>query len=325
MTALILLLLAAPAKSTPAASSKSSSPSLPNRAAVFVLPKDDGATAVAGRTEAALLKALESNDVTITSLDTLFAAPERENVGARHLKAGQEAFENLDLEAAAKKYDEALAWFTQHPELADSKELSHIHLFLASVALGQGKSGQKKAREEMERALVFSPDATLDPKYFGPDAKKIWEKARLEVANRPTAKLSIESTPTAEVTFQGAVVKDSPSVSVGRHLVTFKRPGYLPAGVLVDVFKDGGSAKVKLEPIGDYALVRTQLEAVVPASFGAAKAPPGAKTIATAVKSRFLVLGSMGSTGGELEVWDGETLNVLKDVALGTTDSGANR
>ena len=43
---------------------------------------------------------------------------------------------------------------------------------LAKKVEDMNKSGQKKAVEQMQRGLVLFPDAQLDSKYFGPDAKE---------------------------------------------------------------------------------------------------------------------------------------------------------
>lgn len=319
MLSLLLVVLAAPAKGAAAPSS-----SLPNRASLFVVSKETAETSGA-KVEVELRKALEERSVALTDLESLFPDELPPNKGAALLKEGLDAVDNLDFEAANAKFTEALAFWNQNPALADVKEIGNAHLHLANIALQTaGKPGQKTAAENIGKALVLLPTLELDPKYFGPDVKKLVDKGLVELNKAAKAPLKISSMPLgAEVTFRGAVLgftplAESPSVPVGRHLVTVKRPGFKPAGAYVTVAKEGGEASIELSEAEGYGAARKTMNGLVPANLGKG-VPRESREIAETMKSRFLIVTEVGSGGdGQLEVWDVETKARLKDVALPT-------
>lgn len=293
-------------------------PTLPAKAAVFVSASDEGAGAKA---EAALLKALEAAEVPLVDVPAAFPAPTPDDGGAKLVAEAKQAYDDLDYEAAAKKWTEALAWFTQHPEAATAKGLGEVHFFTAVLAVQNGgKSQAKKATEEFVRALLHDPELKADAQTYGNDIKKAFDKATQEVNAKPAATLAIESTPAgAEVTFRGASlgttpVASGPSVPAGRHLVLFSRPGYGPAGVLADVTKEGGRAEATLTAAPGYAELRSAAASVITGGVGTRGKPPaGAKKVADLVKARYLVV----SNGTAVEAWDVETGNRVTGLGLG--------
>lgn len=313
----MLVLLAAPK----AGAALPPKPTLPAKAAVFVAAPDDAAGVKA---EAALLKALEDASVPVVDVPAAFPTPAPDDGGAKLVAAAKQAYDDLDYEAAATKWTEALAWFTQHPEAATAKGLGEVHFFSAVLAIQNGgKTQAKKATEEFVRALLHDPELKADAQTYGADIKKAFDKALQELAARPTAPLSAESTPAgAEVTFRGAVVgttplSGGPAVPAGRHLVLFSRPGYAAAGALVDATKDGASAQATLTAAPGYAEVRSAAAAVVASGLGTkGKLPAGGKKVAELVKARFLVL----SDGTAVEAWDVETGNRVTGLGLGEAD-----
>lgn len=319
MLSLLLVVLAAPAKGAAAPS-----PSLPNRASLFVVSKETAETSGA-KVEVELRKALEERSVALTDLESLFPDELPPNTGATLMKEGVDAVDNLDFEAASAKFTEALTFWNQNPALADVKEIGNAHLHLANIALQTaGKPGQKTAAENIAKALVLLPTLELDPKYFGPDVKKLVDKGLVELNKAPKAALKISSMPLgAEVTFRGAVLgftplSESPSVPVGRHLVVAKRPGFKPSGAFVTVAKEGGEASIELAEVEGYGAARKTMNGLVPANLGKG-VPRESREIAETMKSRFLIVTEVGSGGdGQLEVWDVETKARLKDVALPT-------
>ena len=327
MNALVLVvLLAAP---TPAPSRPKSN--LPNTAAVFVLPGAGGAKAEAGRIEDYLLRALKEAKVPVADVDVLFPPPLPENTGDARYKEGNEAYDNLDLDGAENKFKEALAFFIDYPELATSQKLALTHAFLGAIALQKGgKQAKKKAEEELARAVVYRPDLELDAKFFGPDVKKVLEKAKAEVDGRSKAVMSFKTEPTGtEVTVQGeslggTPVPDKEGLPTGRHLVLFHHPGYVPAGVLVDVSGATAEAKATLTPVDKYAAVLTQAEDLATSgNLTATTTPSAALELARTMKSRFLVIVPVPDDSGSanLQVWDVDSGGKLKDVSLDTPAS----
>lgn len=320
MLSLLLVVLAAPAKGGAAAPASS----LPNRASLFVVAKETGETSAA-KVEVELRKALEERSVGLTDLESLFPVDLPANKGAALLKEGTDAVDNLDFDAANAKFTEAMAFYSQNPALADAREVANVHLHLANIALQTGgKPGQKAALENVSKALVLFPAIELDPKYFGPDVKKLTDKALIELNKGAKAQLTIASQPLgAEVMFRGATLgttplTEAPVVPAGRHLVTVKRPGFKPAGAFVNVTKEGGQVTLELTEAEGYAEARKSMNGLVPANL-AKGVPREARQVAETMKSRFLIVTEVAPGGdGALEVWDVETKSRLKDVSLPT-------
>jgi hypothetical protein len=311
---LIVIALLVVALSAPAA--------LPNRASLFIVPKETAETAAA-KVEIDLHKALDERSVSLTDLESLFPVELPGNRAPALIKEGTDAVDNLDYDTASAKFTEALSFLDQNPAVADAKEAALLHLHLANIALQTGgKPGQKQAAEQVLKAVTLNPQLELDPKYFGPDVKKVVDKALVDLNKTPKAQLTIASLPLgAEVSFQGAPLgvtplAEAPVVPVGRHLVTVKKPGYRPAGAFVSVTKEGGQISLELTEAEGYAKARKAMASMVPANLGKG-VPREAREVAETMKSRFLIVAEVGAGGiGPLEVWDVETKSRLKDVEL---------
>ena len=189
MLPLILLVLAAP-KSGAAAPAK---PSLPPKAAVFVSSPDEASSAKA---EADLSKALEEASVTTVDVAAEFPPAPRDESGDKLVKDARQAYDDLDYEGAATKWNETLEFFVKHPELADAKTLADAHFFVAALAIQNGgKSQAKKAQEEFVRGLLNNPALTCDPQVYGNDVKKAFDKALTEISTKGVGGLNIDSNP----------------------------------------------------------------------------------------------------------------------------------
>ncbi|MDP3151782.1 MAG: PEGA domain-containing protein [Archangium sp.] len=312
MLPLILLVLAAPK-----ASAAPAKPLLPSRAAVFVSSPDE---AGAAKVEAELTKALEDASVGLVDVPAGFPLAARDDAGDKLVKDARQAYDDLDYEGAASKWTEALEFFVKNPHLADAKTLADAHFFVGALAIQNGgKSHAKKATEEFVRALLNNPDLTCDPQVYGADVKKAFDKALTEISAKGVGPLAIDSSPPgAMVSLRGkdlglTPIAEAPSVPVGRHLLTFSKPGFEPSGAYADVSKEGGSAKPTLTAAPGYLEVRDAATAVVGQGVGVKGAlPPGAKKLGEVVKARFLVL----SDGAIAEVWDVETGNRLAGLSL---------
>lgn len=318
----MLVVLAAPAGAAPAQTN------LANRAAVFTVAKEGVgdvsiAQAAADKAQAQLGQALSEAQVPVADVPALFPTPAPPATATKLVKEGLEAFDNLDTDVAGKKFQEALTFLEQNPGAADTKTLTQLHLFLGTIALQGGKAGKKKAAEELTRAAVLDPSYDLDPKFFGPDVKKEFEKAVADLDKKPKAELTFNSVPGgAEVSFGTMKLGQTPitkpvAVVPGRHLVTFMHPGYEIAGVLVDVTTGESEAKAELKPVAAYAAQKSKMNDVLPGNFGGKQVPNAAVSVADAMKSRFLVVAEVDNSGsGKLEVWDAAKGNRLKDVSL---------
>lgn len=318
MLPLLLVVLAAPA---PAAAPKK--PALPARAAVFVVGADRDKQAAAEVLESKVTKALENAKVDLVALDELFPAPKPDEAGRAQFAEAKKAWDDLDYEAAVDKAERALVAFTQHPESADAATLGDVQVFIGAVSMQlHGKAAAKKAQEAFARALLFNPDLQFDAQVYGGDAKKVFDKAKQDVAGRGMGALTINSTPAgAEVALRDKAIgltplSDAPSVPVGRHLVKFSRPGFVTAGAFADVTSSGATVNATLPATPGYAEARDAAATLATNGVGTGKVPPSAKKLAEVMHARFLVLAVQRSDGAPLEVWDVETGNRLGDVAL---------
>lgn len=320
MLALVLVVLAAP-KSGASAPAK---PTLPSQAAIFVSSPDEGPAAKA---EADLTRALGDANVRLVDLLETYPEPEPDDTGAKLAKDARQSYDDLDYEGSAAKWKDAMAWFLKNPEATDPKLLADAHFFTGALAIQNGgKSQLKKGQEEFVRALLLNPDLTCDPQVYGADVKKAFDKAIAEIASKPTAKLTVESSPAgALVTFRGkelghTPLADGPSVPVGRHHLVLSRPGYVTTGAFADVTKEGGSVKPTLKAIGGYDEVREAATTLIGKGVGVKGAlPAGAKKLAEVIKARFLVL----SDGATAEVWDVESGNRLTGLSMSGEELGA--
>lgn len=315
----MLVVLAAP---QPAAASPSK-PALPNRAAVFVVAKD-GAEGTAGSIEVKLLRALDDVKANLVDLDSVFPPETADQTGEKLMKEAKDAYDNLDYDAAAAKYHDALEHFSQNPLGATSQALAEANFFSAVIALQNGgKSQAKKGQEIFARALLHDPNLTVDAKTYGADVKKVFDKAVAEVSNRAQGVVKVESIPGgAEVMLRGKALgltplASGPSLPIGKHLLTFTRPGFAPSAVFVDVTKDGSTAAVSLKVVQAYGDVRDAAASLVSSGFGSGKVPSGAHKVGEVMKSRYLVVAQIGDNGtGGLEVWDTESGSQVSGIAI---------
>lgn len=311
MLPLILVVLAADPATAP-------KPTLPSSAAVFVSSPDE---AEGAKTEAALLKALQKEGAPLVDLGAQFPAAAGDETGKKLAAEARQAYDDLDYEGSATKWQEALQFFVQHPADADSKLLADAHFFIGALAIQNGGKAQaKKGTEEFTRALLFNPELTCDPQVYGADVKKAFDKAHADVAARGVGQLTLESTPPgASVTVQGKPAgltpeEKGPSVAVGRHLVAFSKPGYQSTAIFSDVPAEGAIAKATLTAAAGYAEVRDAAGTLVSKGVGETGAlPDGARKVGEVMKARFLVL----SNGSTAEVWDVDTGNRVAGLSIG--------
>lgn len=317
MLTLVLAVLAAPGASAAA------KPSLPPRAAVFLVGSDAATTPAADVLEVKLSKALDDAKVDTSDLESLFPAPAADGAGKKLLAEAKTAFDDLDFALGIEKAEAALEAFTTSPETADAASLADTHLFIGAVSMQlKGKAAAKKAQESFARALLFNPDLSLDEQVYGKDAKKVFEKAQQEVAGRGMGALTVTSSPAgAEVLLRDKPIglsplAEPPSVPQGRHLVKLSRAGFAPTGAFADVTSSGATVNATLAPATGYAEAREVAASLANSGVGASKVPAGAKKLGEVMKARFLVMGVARGGDTSMEVWDVETGNRLTDLSL---------
>lgn len=291
---------------------------------MFVIAKETGESSAA-KVDVELRKALDERSVALTDLESLFPSELPPNRATSLVKDGLDAVDNLDFDSAQLKFNEALTFLEQNPALAEAKELANVHLHLANIALQiGGKPGQKQAAEHVTKAMVYFPAVELEPKYFGSNVKKLVDKALLDLSRGGRGSLAISTSPLgAEITFRGAVLgstplAEAPTVPVGKHLVSVRKPGFKPAGAFVTVTKEGGQVSVELNEVEGYAAAFKAMKNLVPANLGKG-VPREAHDVGRTMKSRYLIVTEVAPGGeGQVEVWDVESKNRLKELALPT-------
>lgn len=318
MLPLLLVVLAAPAKGA-----VPPKPTLPPRAAVFVVGADREQAPAAEVLEVKLSSALEEAKVDLTDLESLFPAPAADESGAKLFAEAKKGFDDLDYEPALANAEKALEAFTAHPESATAAALADVHFFIGAVSMQlSGKAGAKKAQESFARALLFNPNLDLNAEVYGKEAKKAFDKARQEVAGKGMGPLTVTSKPAgAAVTLREKLIgltplAEPPSVPAGRHLVKLTRPGFVTSGSFADVSSSGASVDATLSPAPGYGEAREVASTLLTNGVGSGKVPPTAKKLAEVMKARFLVVAVKRGADTPLEVWDVETGNRLGEVAL---------
>ncbi len=316
-----LLVLAATTPPAPAPQ-KPAEPPLPENLAVFVAGAEPAAEALLW---SQLNEALELQGVKLVDLATLFPPQVPPDDGLKFLEGAHKAWDDLDLDAAGSNFAEALAFYAKNPALASHTTLADVRVYQASIALQNGgKDAAKNAQKLLETALVMNPDLELDAKVFGPDVKKVLDKARTEVAKRKKGKLTLELAGGTEIFFHGRSLGEAPippleNVAQGQHLLIFKRKGAMPVGQLVEVNAPEITVAAELPVVPEYEAV-VKKAAPLPLAFKQATFPPETLDVARTMKARFLLLVNASTlNAAPLQVWDVERKGRLQDITLDGT------
>ncbi len=132
----------------PAAGAAQAQPNLPTRAAVFTVPKEavgdaTAHAAAADKALSALTRALTDANVPTADVPALFPPTPTPNTAIKLFKEGLEAFDNLDTDAAAKKFQESMAFLEQNPGAADTKTLTERQIYEAQFWSRYGEYSPK--------------------------------------------------------------------------------------------------------------------------------------------------------------------------------------
>lgn len=237
--AVLWLLTAPPATAKPPASSV-------RRAAVLIIPMDQGAENVSLKAEAFATAALghyESLDV--RSGDDLFGVPpdEAAEAGLRQANAafaeGASAFESkywsdaeTKLRAAIRMYDKAAPAMKSCARLCDATAMY--------AAVMQARGDAEEAKLAVLEYLALKPQSPLDPKRYPPEFQKL--VGQVEASQRAQVRNSLvvsSSPPGARVYLNGEskgyAPLTIPGVPIGKVLVHLERPGFMRSGRIVSM------------------------------------------------------------------------------------------
>jgi len=239
---------------------------------------------------------------------------------------GKEAYDNLDPEAAATKFNAAADAYERHPEVMKPPQLAKTLIFLGASHLLNGDKAA--ARASFSRALAAHTSTQPDEVLFGSDVVAVFKDALKEFTHAKLGSLQIDSNPSgARVTVGGEDVGVTPLKNVpihpGRVPVVITLPGYV-SYASYPLVESGKSADVKpkLEPLPALAeVIASASRAASEKGFDSGKMPPEVATVAGKVGARYVVLAAVRQkksdpAEAELQVWDVRTKNRLRGVEV---------
>lgn len=291
----------------------------PKTVAVVTRARTPASEVAAAALEADLTAALEAQGLTVVKVGERFPAPAPDGAAAaRALQGGKDAYDNLDFDAAVSQLSEAASQWTKAPASAQPGQLAEAFLLLGAARLQAGAKADALA--DLTRAQELEPALAPDWKLYGADVKKAFDDVRKALAARPRVKVQLVSSPPgASVTERGAALGVTPcevSLSQGRHLLVFTRPGHVPAGVLQEL--KGGEVTVTLSPAPAYQKARDLAARTVTAEvFGARALPPSARELGQAYGAQVVVAAVVDGQAATLQGWDLGAQTRLTDVTLG--------
>lgn len=317
------------ASAHPAPAAQPAPPTWAGHVAVLAVPAKPDATPSAVRVETDLRAALGAQaDVRLVDLGALFPPPPPAPLeqGDVLFDEGKELYDNLDPEAAAKKFSEAAAFYERYPVETKPERLGRVYVFLGASRLLNGDTAG--AREAFTRALIMAPSRQPESELFGQDVQDAFNAAKGALSQQPRGTLAIDSVPSgAQVAVKGENLGTTPLKDVelapGPHPVVLTLPGYVPFGVFQQVApSQRGELRPTLEPTPGLAAVR-ELATNVSASRALTSdtLPPGVAELGEKLGARYVVLARVeqdgsGRTEAVLYAWDVQLKSRLRGVKL---------
>ncbi|WP_095976197.1 PEGA domain-containing protein [Melittangium boletus] len=305
---------------------------------VLAVPATPAAREHASRLETQLREALGAQaDLQLVSPEWLFPSPPPESLqpGDALFNEGKELYDNLDPEAASKKFIAAAAFYEQHAVDTRPERLARVYIFLGASHLLNGDADS--AKTSFTRAQLAAPTVKPDSELFGQDVHDAFAAARKALAEQPKGTLALDSEPSgAQVTLRGEPLGTTPLADLqlppGPHQLAFTLPGHVPQGVFQTVTASRREqVRPTLEPLPGLAEVRTL---AAQASTSRALEEPGppteVRTLGEKLGARYVVLAVVGRDGREpaatvLHAWDVTGKNRLRGVKLDAGDAEERR
>ncbi|WP_375766600.1 PEGA domain-containing protein [Archangium gephyra] len=322
----------APAPTAPVEPAPAATPAPPTWAgsvAVLAIPSNPGASTAAARVETDLRGALGAQaEVRLVDLAALFPPPPPPSLqqGDALFDEGKGLYDNLDPEAASKKFAEAVAFYERYPAEVKPERLARVYIFLGASRLlnGDAAGGQ----EAFTRAQLTAPTLQPESELFGQDVHEAFNAAKVALSRQPRGTLAIDSVPSgAQVVVKGESLGTTPLKDVelapGPHPVVLTLPGYAPFGVFQQVAPaQRGELRPTLEPTPGLAAVRSLATTVSTSrSLQSDTLPPEVAQLGEKLGARYVVLARVeqdrrGRTEAVLYAWDVQLKNRLRGVEL---------
>ncbi|WP_257458643.1 PEGA domain-containing protein [Archangium lipolyticum] len=303
-------------------------PAWAGRVAVLAVPVAQNTTETASRIETDLRGALGAwPDVQLVDFAPLFPLPPPISLkqGDALFDEGKSLYDNLDTEAAAKKFAEAAAFYRRYAVDTKPERLARVHIFLGASRMLNGDAAG--AQESFTQALLASPTVQPETEFFGQDVHEAFNAAKVGLSRQPRGTLAIDSLPAgAQVMLHGQNVGTTPLKDVelmpGAHQVVLTLPGHLPFGTFQEVASSKrAELRPTLEPTPSLSAVQ-DLAANVSRSptLGTDKLPPEVARIGERLGARYVVLAvvkqAREGTVTTLHAWDTQLANRLHGVVL---------
>ncbi|HEX5748445.1 MAG TPA: PEGA domain-containing protein [Archangium sp.] len=324
---------AAPAAPAPAPALQPAPPTWSGSVAVLAVPSKPDATPSAARVETDLRAALGARtEVRLVDLAALFPPPPPASLqqGDALFDEGKGFYDNLDPEAAAKKFTEAAAFYERYPVETKPERLARVYVFLGASRLLNGDT--TGAQEAFTRAQLVAPSLQPESELFGQDVHEAFDAAKVALSQQPRGTLTIDSVPSgAQVLMKGENLGTTPLKDVelapGPHPVVLTLPGYVPFGVFQPVApSQRGELRPTLEPTPALAEAR-RLAADVSTSRALTSdtLPAGVAELGEKLGARYVVLARVeqdrrGRAEAVLYAWDVRQKNRLRGVKLHPED-----
>ncbi|QRO00478.1 PEGA domain-containing protein [Archangium violaceum] len=303
-------------------------PAWAGRVAVLAVPADRGTTETASRIETDLRGALGAwPDVQLVDFAPLFPPPPPISLkqGDALFDEGKGLYDNLDTEAAAKKFSEAAAFYRRYAVDTKPERLARVHIFLGASRMLNGDAAG--AQESFTQALLASPTVQPETEFFGQDVHEAFNAAKVGLSRQPRGALAIDSLPAgAQVLLHGESVGTTPLKDVelapGAHQVVLTLPGHLPFGTF-QVVESSKRAELRptLEPTPSLSAVQDlAVNASRSPTLVTDKLPPEVSQLGERLGARYVVLAVVKQEREglvtALHAWDLQLANRLHGVVL---------
>jgi hypothetical protein len=304
---------------------------------VLAVPATPAAASRAAQLETQLRTELSAQpDVQVVTPEWLFDSPAPESLqqGDKLFAEGKELYDNLDPEAAARKFLEAATFYEQHPVDTKPERLARVYIFLGASHLLNEDAPH--AKEAFTRALLAAPGVKPESDLFGQDVHDTFAAQQQALQAQPKGTLVVDSQPAgAQVTLRGEPLGTTPlkplELPPGPVQLALTLPGHQPYGVFQKVPASGRQEmRPTLEPLPGLAEVHTLARRLAaPAALEAKAGPPPAEARALGEKlgARYVVLAVVGREAREpaataLYAWDVQGNSRLRGVEFAAGDEG---
>jgi len=160
-------------------------------------------------------------------------APPKPAAIADILRRGVEGYDKLRYAEAWKILEEAReAVDRTGAEGMSAAQLSDLFVYRSLL---RKENNDPTAFDDLIAAIVIDPNRTLDEARFAPDVRENLERARMAVASRPRATLSVDAPAGCVIAVDGSTAEPSAPRVAGTHWVRVTCPDHAPWGTRVDV------------------------------------------------------------------------------------------